>query len=275
MRLRSCKPLPPGYNCVRAPHAPVPVHSPLKVIIMIFPGYTAREGGRIFAGLQRLLPQIEPRQTQLVGDLAIRWHLDRAGIHREPAETTSINLAVLGRSSLRLSLPREFRIAHYHPGTDSPRDFYVAVVDPVTRLKFDIFGLRHKAPPIEAEISGFFLPFQNPVEQYASTIEDLLKITQDELVDPKQLLDAKLLEELLLPGQFEHIWEAWNARKGHDQLTIDLAVKAIKEVAATNPQLVGVRPSRLLATNCRQCVHDDQFPITPAWKIHFLMMVGQ
>jgi len=158
-------------------------------------GFTEDESLRIEDHLSKLIPHLTPERYVIVGGLAIRYHLQNAGIAYPQRPFNDLDIIAEDLSVIHSSISKDFMIYHFHQKDDF---FYFSLADGKTRTKTDIFDYEN------APEETIMVPFGNQKikivsieDQLAQTVYDIQRISQETRVDPKQFLDANLLVQNL------------------------------------------------------------------------------
>ena len=90
-------------------------------------------------------PTLFAGEYAVVGGLAIRYFIESSGQPYPRRPFNDIDIIVKHRSTVRANIIQDFKVAHFH---DSKSDYYWAIVDPVTKMKADIFSWPASEPHI-------------------------------------------------------------------------------------------------------------------------------
>lgn len=149
--------------------------------------------------LARLLAHADADAVALTGGAAIDLHLAVLGRQPSRRSPTDLDLVVSRVDAVRESISRDFLVSHYHVPQPGVPKFLLQVVDPVTRLRIDIFpDLVGSLASAEWRNAG---PARVKVLSAASIFEHklltLARASAERPVDPKHLRDAELLGRML------------------------------------------------------------------------------
>jgi hypothetical protein len=92
--------------------------------------------------LARLTPHLDRRRVALTGSVAIALHLDEVGGRGHPgAERRSgdVDLVAEAVDAVLPTVAEEFLVSHFHLPQPGYAKFLVQLVDPVSRLRIDVF----------------------------------------------------------------------------------------------------------------------------------------
>ncbi len=219
--------------------------------------YSPNDARRITDTLDHLLPHLTVEDIVLVGGLAIRYHVINGGQDYPRGKVGDLDIIAKDVSAIHSDTHEEFLIAHYHP-----QDSYLAIVDPQTRVKVDIFDWSR--PPYKPEAVRFdewIVQLRSAEDQLAVIASDLQKVFHDIKVDPKQFSDAQALLTIADPEGAQKSWSALN--EGSMVKAIDNA----EEQAKKRPDLLQKNPFRTYKPYCNECKDTDTYPLTPLLKI--------
>ncbi len=228
-------------------------------------GYSQEETARIIQFLRLLMPYFKDGSYQVVGGLAIRWHLSQSGIELPARPLNDIDIIINALSDVNPDITSNFMIAHLHVDNDSHADFYLVPVDSRTRLKADIFcnDFPASAPKI-GRIGDLEVPFSGLERQFVKIVEDIQKPLRGQAVDPKQMSDAALLRPLV---DWQVAEKLWLQRHPHDG-SLEIAIAAAKQGVIDHPELSRSKPHRKPRPYvCQECVHTSEYPITPMDRV--------
>lgn len=131
-------------------------------------GFSGEEKERITTHLERLFPYLKPNGFVIVGGLAIRYHLLSHGIPYPPRPFNDLDIIVRDSNVVSPSVSNDFLVYHYHP-----KDYFLALVDPISRTKVDIFSYNPK-PQETVKV-----PFENREVDIRSIEDQLVKTILD------------------------------------------------------------------------------------------------
>lgn len=226
-------------------------------------GFSGEEQRKILTHLERLLPYLKPDEFVIVGGLAIRYHLLSHGISYPQRQFNDIDIIVKDPSVVSPSVLDDFLIYHYHPD-----DYFLALVDPISRTKIDIFS--YYPEPLEAVT----VPFGNKEvrvvsveDQLVKTVLDIQRISEEAKVDPKQFEDTRLLMQIADMEKADRIWKSHNFDTWPK--SINEAIDRAETIARENPQWVQEKPFRKPQPYiCPHCQDKDGFVVTPMEEVY-------
>ncbi len=201
----------------------------------------------------------------LVGGLAIRYHLAKHSLRLPEANLNDLDIMVESLDVVSPDVTKDFLVYHFHhEGTK----FYWALVDPITKLKIDIFDYNF-APQevVQVQLDGHTLKMRSAEDQLVKTIVDVLRISEEAKVDPKQFRDAEALLKIADLEKLERFWQLKNLTD-YPASAVEAWEKA-QRVAQEHPEWLKVSPFRKEAPYvCTLCVKSKDFPITPMGRIY-------
>ena len=162
---------------------------------MLTTGFSASEMARLSGCLARLLPHVRAGEIAITGGVAVQLGLavlDRAGSR---AVITDLDFVACRLEAVAGTVAGPFLVSHYHvPQPDAPK-FMIQLVDPVSRIRIDIF------PDLVDSLSNartFAIGKQlvNVLDLQSILDHKLLTISKASTrrpIDPKHYLDARAL----------------------------------------------------------------------------------
>ena len=162
-------------------------------------GFCDAEMERLSACLARLLPNLRQDEVAITGGVAIQMGMARLGREGMRKTITDLDMVVSALESVLPSSADTFLVSHYHSVRPGVPKFMVQLVDPVTRIRIDIF------PDLVRSLERSRAVEVGPFQVRSLTLEDILdhklltisKASPASPVDPKHADDASALGELL------------------------------------------------------------------------------
>lgn len=233
-------------------------------------GFVENETKRIGSFLDRLLPHLEVGEFVIVGGLAIRFHLTSRGVEFPARPFNDLDLIAKTDHTLRPTVAKDFLISHYHlvPG----RVPYIALVDEVNRMKADVFDYN---PPPENVVAVGYNDYQLNIvsveDQLAKTVADCTRIHTDKVaLDPKQIVDAKLLMKIADMEKAERIW--YSRMFSQYQKSLIEVFEDVLSAAKQFPDRLKKNPFRKpRGYVCPECNAVPEFPLTALDKIYDIL----
>lgn len=228
-------------------------------------GFSDQDTQKILGVLSRFIPHVVQENLVIVGGIAKRHHLIRHGIPYPQRPFNDLDFMIRDKSEMKPSIAREFLITHYH----LPRNtsFFAGLVDPQTRVTIDVFDYYH--PPIdpeEVQIDGFQLKIRGAEDQLTKTVYDLMKITKEHTLSPKEFDSA---DQLLQVVDLEKAGRIWRMKYIFlYPFSITEAIQRAKDERDKYPERVFEFPSRITEPyNCLECTEVPGFSLTPKEEI--------
>lgn len=235
-------------------------------------GFSESESERINKHLSKLLPHLTPNQFVIVGGLAIRYHLQQAGIAYPPRPFNDLDIIAESVDVVHPDITNDFLVSHFHQKDDF---FYFALVDEETRTKVDIFD--YEKPPdkvIEVPFGEGFVKIVSIEDQLAQTVYDIQRISEQAKVDPKQFLDARLLSQIADMAKADEIWK--KRRNPEYPESITNAIKRAEAIKQEHPEWVQKSPFRKPKPyHCPDCVKSEEFPLTPMDRTYEILGINE
>lgn len=218
--------------------------------------------------LSRLLPLLKPGEFKIVGGLAIRHHLLAAG-YDYPYQIDEIDLIAKGESSVSPELTKDFLVYHHHYSPDK-KIFYLAIVDPVTSIKIDIFTEIVPEGSIKVNFNDQELEIASLEDQLVKTVLDIQRISEKSKIKPKELVNAKQMAEVADMVASETIWK--QRKSAELPNTIVEAIDKVAKIAQEHPEYLSEEPHRKPEPyQCSECVDTPDFPLSPMEKVYRIL----
>lgn len=170
------------------------------------------------------------------------------------------------------SVTKDFLISHYHfhPNhTSHNDDFYIVLVDPISKTKIDIFDAKVNPPEetLKVQFKSYHLTIPSVEDQLVTTVLEACRVLDGNTNDPKQFTDGDLLMEIANIQRAEAIWKKRKSNK-HSGSMIATFSQA-KSLVGKHPELLVERMYRKREPyTCQHCLRVPEFPITPMEKIY-------
>lgn len=227
--------------------------------------FNKSESKRIESTLERILAHLEKNEFVIVGGLVIRYHIINQEISYPHRPFNDLDIIIQKKETLYPSVAKDFLIYHYHPIKNSAP--YVALVDPRTRIKIDVFNYEFAPLRVETVLfKKYRLHFQSPEDQLVKTVFDVQRISKKFKVDPKQFSDARLLLKIAEVNTAKRIWN----KKCYQLFKVGLieSLERAEKVAKKHPRWLKVHPFRKTKPYiCKECNAPNDFPLTPMTEI--------
>lgn len=228
-------------------------------------GFSEEDSKRIEKHLSKLIPYLTPNKFVIVGGLAIRYHLQKAGIPYPQRPFNDLDIIAENLDVVHPDIKNDFLVYHFHQKGDS---FYFALVDEETKTKADIFD--YENPPdkvIEVPFENGSVKIASIENQLVKTVYDLQRISDEFKVDPKQFLDSKLLSQIADIARADKLWKRIR-RKEHPESITD-AIKEAESIQQKHPEWVKKSPFRKPSPyHCPDCVKSEKFPLDSMDRIY-------
>lgn len=146
--------------------------------------------------LRRLVPHVDIARVALTGGVAIGIHIDvmRDGHPRGDA-AEDIDFVAEDVDAVRATVANDFLVSHFHLPQPGYAKFLIQLVDPVTRLRLDVFpdALRALARAHLVQVDGISLRMLDVYDLLEHKIALLSKASAANPVDEKHYVDARRL----------------------------------------------------------------------------------
>jgi hypothetical protein len=186
-------------NSVRGPCASSPrraVHADRlvaeKTLCMNFDECQTR---RLGCCLTRLLPHVDDEGIALTGGVAIEVHLAARGLRRQQQVVGDLDFVTRRREAVSPDVAAVFLVSHFHKPQPGYPKFMIQLVDPVSRLRVDIFPDQVGSIQRAAvwDIAGARVRILDPEAILDHKLATLAKASAGRRVDEKHYQDAVLL----------------------------------------------------------------------------------
>lgn len=161
-------------------------------------GFNSFETERLRGCLARLLPHVRRDELALTGGVALELHLAAAGMPSRRRAIADLDLVARRLESVDASVSEEFLVCHYHVPQPAYPKFLFMVVDPVSRIRVDIFpdlvGSIKNARPVSIGDEDLLVLDCNSLLDHK--LQTLSKASEAHPVDEKHYLDAQALAKL-------------------------------------------------------------------------------
>lgn len=237
-------------------------------------GLSDSERDRMRFFLEKFLHHVTSSKLVICGGLATRYHLYVHGLSFPQRAFNDLDFLIENVDDIKPSIISDFMLYHYHPpGKDDPdvetTYFFYAFVDPVSRMKADVFPYRWSASErfIQAKFQDKPIKVVGMEDQLIQCLYDVSRISDKQKVDPKQLRDVHILMKIADVKLAKEIWEQNN----HPLYpkTLAEAIKKADILTVAHPDWWQAKPYRKPKPYCCfNCQNRPDFPITDMQKIY-------
>lgn len=217
--------------------------------------------------LEKFLHHVKPDKLVICGGLATRYHLKVRGISFPQRPFNDLDLLIENVDDIKPSVTLDFMLYHYHPpGIDDPVEktyFFYAFVDPVSRIKADVFPYRWSSSErfVESTFQGKPIKVVGIEDQLIQCLYDVSRISDKQKVDPKQLRDVHTLMSIADMSLAEQIW-----KHNHHPLyplILQEAIKRADKFVIEHPEWWQEKQYRKPKSyQCLNCQNRIDYPIT-------------
>ncbi len=225
-------------------------------------GFSKLDQKKIKIHLNKLFPYLKKDGFVIVGGLAIRFHALSNGLAYPKREFNDLDIIVKNPNVISRKIAKEFLVYHYHP-----KDFFLALVDPVSKTKVDFFNFYPEPSKIiKVDFEGEKINIISIEDQLVKTVLDINRISEKAKVDPKQFFDTKLLLKIADLKKADNSWRKNKFRNLPESL--DGAIKRAQTIAKKHPHWLKKMPFRKPGPyRCTKCKSTDGFSIVSMEKI--------
>lgn len=231
-------------------------------------GFSENDSERIGQHLSKLLPHLIPNRFVIVGGLAIRHHLEQAGITYPQRPINDLDIIAEDVTVVKPDIIDDFLVYHFHQDSNL---FYFAFVDEDTRTKVDVFD--YSMPPeetVEVSFKGEPVKIVSVEDQLVKTVFDIQRISNEAKVDPKQFLDASLLMQIADMDKANKFW--LKKKRPEDPGSITEAIKKAEAIKNAHPNWVTESPFKKTGPyKCKECVVSEKFPLGSMQRIYKIL----
>jgi hypothetical protein len=240
--------------------------------------YLPADIARIQNFLTKLLPYLDLAKITFVGGLAFRHHLSQTNVQIDrPFNDLDLVTPTLAAVSPQAVSSGDFLVSHFHDYartnelTIPPRDrFYLVLVDPVNKVKIDIFDTEPFPPTrtIPVVFNDFSLNIISPEDQLCHLVWNAYGIINGQPIQAKMVPNIEALWPQVNITQASQIWSQYYS------LTLDLETtwSRIQTSAKSHAELLKEKFfHRLPNSPCPSCLSDPSWPLTPLSEIYRLL----
>ena len=232
-------------------------------------GFTQSEKERIEKHLLRLIPHLIKDEFILVGGIIIRYYLTKKNIDYPPRPFNDLDILIKYETSIKKSITKDFLIAHYHP--KEGRAPYMALIDPITKVKDDFFDYEFAPNKInKIRFDKYLLNIQSVEDQLIKTVFDTQRISEKSKVDPNQFSDTKLLMQISNISLASQYWDKKCRLKYN--FSLKDAINRAELITRDHPEWLREHPfDQPKPYTCKECKDNKNFPITPMKEIYKIL----
>jgi len=162
-------------------------------------GLSTTEMDRLSGCLNRLMLHVRPGSVALTGGVGIQFGMAALARQGSRDEVADLDLVSASMDAITPTVVGPFLVSHYHAVRPGVPKFMIQLVDPVSRIRVDVFpdlvGSLADARPIAiGEHSVHVLPLERIFEH---KVLALSRASQSAPIDPKHVRDARVLGEVL------------------------------------------------------------------------------
>lgn len=161
-------------------------------------GFPAAEMGRLSECLTRLMPHLRQDDVAVTGGVAIQLEMADATLERPRETIEDLDLVAASIDAVVPSATESFLVSHYHVVQPGVPKFMIQLVDPLTRIRVDVFpdlvGSLRRARALN--IGNRLVPVLAPADIREHKLQTISKASRSNPVDPKHARDARALGAL-------------------------------------------------------------------------------
>ena len=162
-------------------------------------GLSPTERDRLSGCLERLLPHVRLDSVAIAGGVGMQLGMARLGLQGVRDAVVDLDLVAASIGAIKSTVAGQFLVSHYHVMRPAVPKFMIQLVDPVSRIRVDVFpdlvGSLLDARTIAiGEHSVQVLPLERILEHKVLTLS---RASQSAPIDPKHVHDARVLGDVL------------------------------------------------------------------------------
>lgn len=225
----------------------------------------------------RLLPNINTDSLVICGSLAIRHGfmkrqvaLDVAGVY----EFNDLDALLKDITDIKTTIQKDFLIYHYHDYSHKPGhndDFFLALVDPVTKIKLDLFSYKPYTPfDVDTVLyKGTSLKLRNIDDQLATQVLETAPVLEGSKVPPKWLTSLAQMWRVADPVKVNNYF----SKKGANKYTqsCEEVYNMILDHLKNHPEQIVAKSTHRSLYTCPYCENTDGFTLAPMEEIYKLL----
>ncbi len=238
----------------------------LKNSVDLTSGFSKPDQKKIKIHLKKLFPYLKKDGFVIVGGLAIRYLCLSHGLPYLKREFNDLDIIVKNPKVISKKIAEDFLIYHYHPD-----DFFLALVEPETKTKVDIFDFYPRPnKTVGTNLNGEEVNIVSVEDQLVKTVLDINRISEKKKVDPKQFKDTELLLRIADLKVADKLWK----RNKFTRLPRKLedAILRAQTISKKYPNWLKKKPFRKPRPyRCLKCKSTGGFKIMPMKEIFQIM----
>ena len=163
------------------------------------PVFWPTELERLSGCLGRLLPHVQQDAVAITGGVAIQLGMAALGVQGPRQAIADLDLVAASIGSITAGVVEQFLISHYHVVRPGVPKFMIQLVDPVSRIRIDIFpDLVGSLADARSTVVGGHTPLVLPLERiFEHKVQTLSRASPSDPIDPKHVRDARALGEVV------------------------------------------------------------------------------
>jgi hypothetical protein len=164
------------------------------------PVFSAADTERLSGCLGRLLPHVRRNGVAITGGVAMQLGIARLGGQQGlRTEVADLDLVAVSLDAVAPGAADEFLVSHYHVVQPGVPKFMIQLVDPVSRLRIDVFpdlvgSVADARDAVVGEQCVPVLPLERVFEHKLLTLS---RASRSAPIDPKHVRDTQFLGNLL------------------------------------------------------------------------------
>ena len=160
---------------------------------------SATELDRLSGCLSRLIPHVDLDSVALTGGVAMQMGMALLGRQAPRSDIADLDFVAASIGAIAPSVVEQFLVSHYHVVQPGVPKFMIQLVDPVSRIRIDVFpdlaGSLADARTIAIGAHAILVLSLERIFEHKA--QALSRASQAAPIDPKHVRDARVLGDVL------------------------------------------------------------------------------
>jgi hypothetical protein len=154
---------------------------------------------RLSGCLGRLLRYVQRDDVAITGGIAIQLGMAALGLQGPRRAIADLDLVAASIDAISVGVVEQFLISHYHVVRPGVPKFMIQLVDPVSRIRIDVFpDLVGSLADARAMVVGGHTLLVLPLERiFGHKVQTLSRASASAPIDPKHVRDVRALGEVV------------------------------------------------------------------------------
>jgi hypothetical protein len=162
-------------------------------------GLSPTEMDRLSGCLGRLIPHVQPHHIAITGGVGMQSGMAGHGRQGPWDGIADVDLVAASIEAIRPTVVGQFLVSHYHVVRPGVPKFMIQLVDPVSRIRIDVFpDLVNSLVDARRTAIGEHVIQVLPLDRiFEHKVLTLSRASQSAPIDPKHVRDARVLGDVL------------------------------------------------------------------------------